>query len=92
MGPQQPLQTQPGKSEELENNTKKFTFTGSLQVSLQAAGRADVLGAAKSSSWTAGGTWEFTDTVLVVVTTTSGHRAASHLPAHCFTAKTRMIA
>lgn len=48
-----------------------FTFTGSLQVSFQAAGKADVLGAAKSSSWTAGGAQEFSDTIFMVVTTTS---------------------
>lgn len=69
-----------------------FTFTGSLQVSLQAAGRAAVLRAAEASARTAGGAWEFTDTILVVVTTTSRHRAARHLPARRFTAKTRMIA
>lgn len=69
-----------------------FTFTGSLRVSLQAAGRADVLGAAKPSSRTAGGAWEFPNAVLVVVTAASGHRAARHFPAGGFTAETGMIA
>lgn len=68
------------------------TFAGSLQVSLQTAGGAGVLRAAKSSSWTAGGAWEFQDAVLVVVTAAAGHRAARHLPACRFTAETSMIA
>lgn len=51
-----------------------------------------MLGAAKSSSWTAGGAREFLNTILMVVATASGYGAARHLTAHRFTAKTRMIA
>lgn len=71
---------------------KTFTFTCSLQISLQAAGRTDVLGAAKSSAWTAGGAQEFPDTVLMVITTASRHRTARHFLTCRFTAETGMIA
>lgn len=71
---------------------KTFTFTGSLQISLQAAGRTDVLRAAKSPSWTAGGTQEFPDTILMVITTTSRHRTARHFTPRCFAAETGVIA
>lgn len=71
---------------------KTFTFTCSLQISLQAAGRTDVLGAAKSSAWTAGGAQEFPDAVLMVITTASRHRTARHFPTRRFTAETGMIA
>lgn len=69
-----------------------YTFAGPLQVSLQAAGGADVLRAAKSSSWTAGGAREFQDAVLVVVTAAARHRAARHLSACRFTTETCVIA
>lgn len=77
---------------ETQLQTPCCTFAGPLQVSLQAAGGADVLGAAKASSWTAGGAGEFQDAVLVVVAAAAGHRAARHLPACRFTAETGMIA
>lgn len=51
-----------------------------------------MLRAAEASASTAGGSREFTDTVLMVVTATSRHRAACHLPSRCFTAETCMIA
>lgn len=70
----------------------KKTFTGSLQISLQATGRTDVLGAAKSSSRTAGGAQEFPHTILMVETTAARHRAAHHFTTRRFTAKTGMIA
>lgn len=76
----------------LNSTGKTFTFTCSLQISLQAAGRTDVLGAAKSSAWTAGGAQQFPDTVLMVITTASRHRAARHFPTCRFTAETGMIA
>lgn len=69
-----------------------LTFAGSLQVSLQTAGGAGVLRAAKSSSCTAGGAREFQDAVFMVVTAAAGHGAARHLPACRFTAETSMIA
>ena len=75
-----------------KQSRRSFTFTSSLHVSLQAAGRAAVLWAAEASARTAGGAREFTDTILVVVTTASQHRAARHLLAGWFTAETRMIA
>lgn len=51
-----------------------------------------MLRAAEASARIAGGAREFTDTILVVVTATSRHRAACHLPSCCFTAETWMIA
>lgn len=71
---------------------KTFTFTGSLQISLQATGRTDVLGAAKSSSWTAGGAQVFPHTILMVKTTAAWHRTTRHFSTRCFTAKTGMTA
>lgn len=91
-GPQLHLQTSAG-NQRCCNTIKQFcTFAGSLQVSLQAAGGADVLGAAKSSSWATGGAGEFQDTVLMVVTPATGHRAACHLSACWFAAETSVIA
>lgn len=75
-----------------DSTGKTFTFTCSLQISLQAAGRTDVLGAAKSSAWTAGGAQEFADTVLMVITTASRNRTARHFPTGRLTAETGMIA
>lgn len=68
------------------------TFACPLHVSLQAAGGAGVLRAAKSTSRTAGGAGEFQNAVLVVVTAAARHGAARHLSACRFTAKTSMIA
>lgn len=51
-----------------------------------------MLGAAKPSSWTAGGAGEFQDAVLMVVAAAAGHGAARHLPLRSFTAETSMIA
>lgn len=51
-----------------------------------------MLRAAEASSLTAGGAWEFSNAVLVVVATASRHGAAHHFLACCFTAETQMIA